>query len=204
MNYYSQHGEDYYIQEFFGKDYVGTCIDVGASEPIMGSNTYLFEQLGWDVYCIEPNPRYVSLLKDHRKKVYEYACGDEVKENVNFTVCTLLNNNYNEGAISSLKIDTKLLEEHDSYKPILRNINVNVITLDEFIKNENIEKIDFVSIDTEGTELDVLRGFDINKHSPKMMIIENNYNDPAIEEYLKDFGYAKKMRLAVNDFYVKE
>ena len=68
----------------------------------------------------------------------------------------------------------------------------------------NLEKIDFVSIDTEGTELEVLMGFDINRWKPRLFIIENNFDEPKLADYLKDFGYKFSQRLGVNDFFVRE
>jgi len=59
-----------------------------------------------------------------------------------------------------------------------------------------------LSIDTEGTEIEVLKGFDIKKWKPKLLVIENNFNDPEIEKYLSTFGYIKNKRIEVNDFYI--
>lgn len=200
--YYGQHGEDRHIQEFFAPDHKGVCIDVGANEPVSGSNTYYFEQKGWKVYSIEPNPYCVQRLKEHRQNVFNLAISDKNQKDVTFTICTL--NNGEQGAISSLEIDEKLLQAHHMYSPKLEKITVETKTLDTFIEENNIIEIDFVSIDTEGTELDVLKGFDINKFSPKLFIIENNYDSADIAEYLKDFGYVRVKRVAVNDFYVKQ
>ena len=200
--YYGQHGEDQHIQEFFDVNHKGVCIDVGANEPIRGSNTYYFEQKGWKVYSIEPNPYCVQRLKEHRQNVFNLAISNENQNEVTFTICTL--NNGEQGAISSLTIDEKLLQAHQIYSPKLEEIKVEVKTLNTFIEENGITEIDFISIDTEGTELDVLKGFDIEKYAPKLFIIENNYNEPEIEEYLSTFGYVKNRRVAVNDFYVKK
>lgn len=51
--------------------------------------------------------------------------------------------------------------------------------------------IDFISIDTENTELDVLKGIDINKYNIKLFVIENNYNELKCEMYLNPYGYKK-------------
>ena len=74
--------------------------------------------------------------------------------------------------------------------------------MDTILSRINIEKIDFLSIDTEGTELDVLRGFDIERWRPKLFVIENNFNESSIKEYLSEFGYVLSERLGVNDFYL--
>jgi hypothetical protein len=86
----------------------------------------------------------------------------------------------------------------------VQEIKVEVKKLDTVLSRINLEKIDFVSIDTEGTELEVLMGFDINKWNPRLFIIENNFNESKISDYLNGFGYKFSQRLGVNDFFVRE
>jgi hypothetical protein len=66
---------------------------------------------------------------------------------------------------------------------------------------DKIKEIDFISIDTEGTELDVIRGFDIDRYGVKLFVIENNYEDDNIELYMNSIGYIKNNRYKINDFY---
>ena len=66
----------------------------------------------------------------------------------------------------------------------------------------NLEKIDFLSIDTEGTELEVLMGFDINRWKPRLFVIENNFGESKFSDYLRDFGYKFSQRIGVNDFFI--
>ena len=67
----------------------------------------------------------------------------------------------------------------------------------------NLVDIDFISIDTEGTELDVLKGFNFDKYVVKLFIVENNYNDENIEIFMREQGYVKHQRYKINDFYFK-
>ena len=200
MNYFGQYGEDKIIEDFFPKDYVGTCIDVGSAEGVAGSNTFLFERKGWNCLCIEANISLAMYSSAHRKNVLNYAVGSENKEDVDFNVYEVGPGNFT--AISGLKVDQRLVDDHKDLILNMSTIKVETKTLDKILEESpEITKIDFISMDTEGTELDVLKGFDINKWKPKMMVIENNYNDPEIEEYLKEFGYYKYLRHYVNDFY---
>ena len=68
---------------------------------------------------------------------------------------------------------------------------------------ENKRNIDFISIDTEGTEIDVLKGFDFDYYDVKLFVVENNYEDQNIEDYMKTKGYKKDQRYKINDFYIK-
>ncbi len=195
-----QFDTDMHIAQFFDQGFIGTCVDVGAAQPINGNNTFYFETKGWTTYCIEPNVKHISNLKAVRKNVYNFAVGAENLDSVEFTICTLSDGN--QEAVSSLKIDSQLLENHRIYSPTLQTVSVQLRTLDSFFEELEIQNVDFISIDTEGTELDVLKGFNILKYKPKLFVIENNFNIPDLEEYLKQYNYSKAKRVAVNDFYI--
>jgi FkbM family methyltransferase len=204
MNRYSQFGEEEIIQNYFDKDYISGCIDVGASDGVAISNTLLFEQLGWYCLCIEPNPFYFKQLKQNRLNTVNYAISN-VNDDLPFNIVDF--GNHHEDAISGLKTDERLIVQHKNmgFNIDIRKIIVEVITLDKCIEDfYKYDKIDFISIDTEGTELDVLKGFSIEKWNPKLLIIENNFEDPEIEEYLKQYDYKKDKRIGVNDFYIKK
>lgn len=200
MTFYAQFETDKYISKYFPEDYKGICVDVGMAEAIGGNNTYYFEERGWTCLCIEPNPNYYNLGKKIRKHVENFACGDVNKDDVDFQIFTI--NNDNQGAISSLRCDYRLIQSHSHLINRVDKISVNVRTLDFILSLYHFDHIDFVSIDTEDTELDVLKGFDINRWKPKLMVIENNFNEPMIANYLKNFGYKLSERVGVNDFYV--
>jgi FkbM family methyltransferase len=202
-NFYGQFNTDSVIKEYFPNLKNGNCIEVGAVDGVFLSNTLHFEQIGWNVLCIEPIPPLFEGCKGNRKNCINYAVTKENKDNIEFTVVTLSDGQ--KSAISGLEVDNRLIESHHSYNPIKSTINVKGRRLDWCIENYfNYEKIDFISIDTEGSELDVLMSFDVNKYDTKLLIIENNFNDPEIESYLNNLGWSKDKRIAVNDFYIKK
>ena len=137
----------------------------------------------------------------YRRLALNLACSNYDKKSVPFHVYVV--NEDNQEAISSLVVDQRLVESHKEIINETYKIEVEVKKLDTILSRINIEKIDFLSIDTEGTELDVLQGFDIQKWSPKLLVVENNFNDTKIKEYLSQFGYILSERLGVNDFYLK-
>lgn len=197
--YYAQFDTDRLISEFFGHDFKGVCVDVGSAQPIYGNNTYHFETKGWKVYCIEPNKRLYERLIPIRENVFNFACGSKDEDNVDFTICTLQDGN--QEAISSLELDNRLVESHLPYNPRFETTKVKLRTLNSFFEEQGIEKIDFISIDTEGTEIDVLVGLDLKKYNPTLLVIENNFENYLIDNYLLNFGYRKFLRSGVNDFY---
>ena len=201
--FYGQFLEDKYINELFSNKNNGVCIDVGAYDGITGSNSFLFEQNGWDCLCIEPIPDSFDKCNSIRKNSVKYCISDKDKEDVEFTVFKLIGNNLS--AISSLIPDDRLIDSHKHLIQDTTKILVQVRSLTSLLDELNFnEDIDFISIDTENTELDVLKGIDFNKYNIKMLVIENNYNEPFCENYLIDYGYIKINRLAVNDFYIKK
>ena len=70
--------------------------------------------------------------------------------------------------------------------------------------NTRVEHIDILSIDTEGWELDVLRGFNHRKYSPKVIVLENFQDDPSYDVYMTNIGYKKVLSLRYNHFYIQE
>jgi FkbM family methyltransferase len=201
MAFYGQFNTDYYISQYFPFHYIGTCLDVGMGEPTNSNNTYHFEQKGWNCVCVEPNPTYCQQAVGVRTKVENIACGNAYGDDIDFSIFTI--EGTNQSAISSLRPDNRLIMSHLRLINKIDTIPVKVRTLDYVLEqNPQITSIDFISIDTEDTELDVLKGFDINRWKPKLLVIENNYDEPHLANYLKDFGYVRDKRIEVNDFYV--
>ena len=200
--FYGQFLTDKYIAEYFPEYYMGTCLDIGMAEPITNNNSYHFEELGWNCLCVDPNPLYFTMSHNVRKNVENIACGKEDGDDIEFEIYTI--NGSNQSAISSLKTDNRLVENHKHLIDKVDKIKVNVLSIDTLLsKHPEITKIDFLSIDTEDTELDVLKGFDINRWKPKLFVIENNFDEPFIGEYLRPFGYVRDKRVEVNDFFIR-
>jgi hypothetical protein len=93
MAFYGQFNTDYYISKYFPTNYVGTCIDVGMGEPIIGNNTFHFEQKGWVCLCIEPNIKYYNQAIGVRKLVENIAISNINNDNIDFTIFNINENN---------------------------------------------------------------------------------------------------------------
>jgi FkbM family methyltransferase len=201
--FYGQFDTDKIIKNYFLDKPIGNCIEVGACDGIMGSNTFHFELNGWNCLCIEPIPAYYTQLKNNRQNTLNLAVSNSENDSEEFNLVSM---GPNLSAMSGLELDNRLLEQHKQmgYHPEVEKIFVKTKKLEWCIENHfNHETIDFISIDTEGTELDVLKSFDVNKYNIKLLVIENNFNESEIEEYLKSKGWIKNKRIEVNDFYIK-
>ena len=204
--YYGQWETDRVIEEYFPAGHIGLCVEVGAANGVKGSNTLYFEEREWDVLCIEPNPEHKISLEKYRKWIRYFACGDK-PGTFPLTVYKVGEKNISS-SLTSLRPDNRLVEAHkdiinDSYQT-----EVRVETLTHILQKEtedtpfmNQKEIDFISIDTEGTELDVLKGFDFDEYRVKLFVIENNYEDTNIEDYMRSKGYLKRQRYKINEFY---
>jgi len=202
--WYGQKETDKYIAEYFPEGYMGNCVEVGVADGKKGSNTLHFEELGWDVLCIDPIPFHVEAAKKIRKNVVEYACSQPCLTGTReFYVFDIGENNI-LSSLSGLEPDPKLLVSHGHLINKCSTIKVEARTLDWILTNNKWpSEIDFISIDTEGTELNVLKGIIFAMTDIKLLVVENNHNDTEIEEYLKWQGWRKDQRYFVNDFYVR-
>jgi FkbM family methyltransferase len=198
--YYGQFETDKKIEQYFLGKINGNCVEVGAAQGIAASNTKYFEDIGWYCLCIEPIPELYNQLTKNRKNALNFAVSDYTEKNKIFAKVLLDNNDCT--AISSLNIDQRLFQAHQVKS--VHEIRVNVDTLDNLLEKyfTTNEQIDFVSIDTEGTELDVLKGFSLNKWNPYLLVIESNYDEKKITKYPKKFNYVLVDTAGVNYFYV--
>lgn len=200
MSFYSQFGEDRYMTTLFPDGYVGTCVEIGAYDGVAGSNTFHFEQKNWKCLCIEPNPSRFQHCARVRKQSVNCCVGDASAEDVPFYVYTLDGNN--QAAISSLRPDPRLITSHQHMLHGVTPIRVRVRTLTEILQTEQFPtRIDFVSVDTENTELDVLKGIDFSLYTIDYFIVENNYDEPDCAQFLAQHGYTKIHRTGVNDIF---
>jgi FkbM family methyltransferase len=191
---------DWLIELFFPKDFIGTCVEVGAVDGVRCSNTLHFEQAGWQCLCIEPNPHYHEALGKNRKLAMPYAISDKNLDGVplfRFKVA----GEYD--ALTGLAVDPRLEQALSQDITQKDHVQVNVRTLDTCLEAVAWSHVDLATIDTEGTELSVLRGFNLGRWKPRLLVVENNFNTPEVEEYLKPRGYVKAIRYEVNDFFLQ-
>lgn len=156
-------------------------------------------------------PDYLSLSALHRAKGYDvlqYACGDKDKDNVDFFVVNSHGTQYINGEVSYESFSS--LGIKNSYAALksdldMKKIQVNMRRLDTILKTHapDIQRIDILSVDVEGWELEVLDGLDMKAiYRPCIMIIENIFNEKNYRTYMKNIDYILWKRVAPNDIYV--
>jgi FkbM family methyltransferase len=195
---------DEVINSYFDSSFVGTMLDVGASHPIKGSTSYHFERNGWKVIMIEANPFWIPMLNEQRSgRVLNYAASDQNVDEAEFFVAYL--NNHVSGAISALHVDKRIVQLYSSMITGSELIRVSARTLDWILENEtpDLKIIDVVSIDVEDGELAALSGFDVKRWQPSLFVIENNFEDRVVRDFLAEYGYRLDQRVSVNDYFVR-
>jgi FkbM family methyltransferase len=195
---------DFILRSYFPDySYKGVFLDVGAFEPIKISNSYHFEINGWDCYLFEANSDSIPKLKEHRKNVFNYAIYDKDVDNILFNVVE--SNGWTAG-FSAIELSDEISKVFPCDNKKIKQINAVQRTLNTILKTElmNITKIDILKIDVEGGELKCLQGLDLQKYSPKIILVENITNDVTIYNYLLSFGYVLDKHISYNQFYIKK
>jgi FkbM family methyltransferase len=197
---FSQFGQDHYLDRhvFAGKR-GGVFVDVGAYDGFTGSNTAFFEIFrGWSGLCIEPDAAQFAALALSRRVPSVQTCigarnGSDKFLSVSegLTMMGGLVENYDPAAM-------KMVTERSATQVM----EVPVRRLDEILSEHAIAAVDYLSLDTEGSELAILKSFDLSRFAVKALSVENNRNTPEIEDHLKANGYRRLTRLGVDDIYV--
>lgn len=212
--YKAQFGEDRILWQVFGGRANGFFIEVGAYDGITLSNTFFLEQMGWHGLLIEPIEALCLQAGKirRRSKAIHAACS---KRNSSGTTTFTIAQNV--PVLSFLTADDEHVERCKREGANLVQVEVPLTTLDDILLETRKQpdwptpwqanegwKIDLVSIDTEGNELDVLDGFDLDRYKPRILLIENDRpTGEGIEPYLANRGYHKFHRQKINDFYVR-
>jgi FkbM family methyltransferase len=199
--FYSQFGEDKILFKLFNKKSKGVCVDIGANDGINDSNSMFFEKIGWQCILVEPNPDLCRQIRTARSSQLHECAASEQHSTVTLYIA--------EGAERAHGVSTICDTEEAknkilSYGFVPRPVQVESKTLDMILEESKINSnIDFISIDVEGYELGVLKGFSIGKWLPTIIIIEDNhcFKDKTVKDYMEIHGYIAFMRTGVNDWY---
>jgi FkbM family methyltransferase len=192
---YAQWGEDKLVWDYFHRKPHGFFIEVGANDPINLSQTYLLEQNGWEGILVEPQADCCHRLRQvrPRSRIIQGACGAPARKGkVSFRIAT--------------SHDRSLLatQTPDEDVTFTGTVEVDLITLDELLAECGNLEPDFVSIDVEGSELEVLKGFNLAKHHPGLLVVEDHVEHLRLHSYLRAQGYKLVKRTGSNNWYVPQ
>jgi FkbM family methyltransferase len=186
---FAQNGEDVMAWNYFNRKTDGFFVEVGANHPTTLSQTWFLEQRGWKGILVEPLPSCCRQLGAQRKNstVCEAAVG--APEQTGQAVL-----NVAASDVWSHLGESKGLE-------VVQRITVAVRTLDAILDECNAPAVDFLSIDTEGTELDVLRGLNLQKRRPALLVIEDHMDSLDVFFFMRRHGYKLIHRTPPNNWW---
>ena len=180
---FSQYGEDLLIDNILGRPAIGTYIDVGASHPTHLSNTHRFYRRGWSGINVEPNPAKFRAFVTERERDQNLNCA--VSDSPGDITFYVLKPDFwtasREFAESCTRAGYRLVGEE----------RVAAVPLAQICaKFASRRGIDFLSVDTDGWDLDVLRSGNWSTYRPRVVLVETNIvGEAAIRGFLEPLGY---------------
>jgi len=178
---YSQRAQDIFALFACSFKKNGYFVEFGALNGIDFSNTYLLEKIGWKGIACEPHPDYAGLLNNNRNCSISTRCVDEKSANeVPFVAVA--------GKPARSGIRTGENDEDG------RTVWIETVTLEKLLQeNDAPDELDFLSIDTEGTEYRILKAFDFTKYKFNTISVEHNFTDcrEKIKKLLEDNNYTR-------------
>jgi FkbM family methyltransferase len=201
---YSQHGEDLIIDKLLNYKENGFYIDIGAYDPNRFSNTKRFYLKGWQGINIEPN------TKNYRKFISQRSRDINLNVGIGNVNDELKYYYFFPETLSTFSVDESNQYIKEGYKLIeIRQVQVNKLK-DVLTQHKISRKIDFMNIDTEGFELNVLKSNDWNKFRPSIICIESakhtnavkSNHEITIHKFLIKQKYKVAYRNELNSIYI--
>lgn len=198
MRSYSQHGEDRRLWDFFQGQPTGVCVEVGGFDGVTFSNTLAFEENGWRAIIVEPIPAFAERIRARRPAATLFACaagsaGGQIKLMIPKGQEALATTAHQASHLNRIAQTGAAMEE----------VVVPMRTMDELLSEAGANKIDFITIDVEGAELEVLRGLDLARWKPRVVILELNVrHSTVLERAMLGRGYHWLMNTGCNEWYI--
>ena len=196
-----------FVLQFFGNQSNLFYIDVGANDGITWSNSYVLEKyLKWNGICIEPNPEIFTGLVNRRNCKSLNICISNEDGNVVFrsvygyaNMLSGILDFFEDAHIQRINNDIK---NHGGY---YEDINIRSQPLKNVCQENNVKSIDYLSIDCEGAEYEILKSLDLEFLQPKLISIETEDNlrpsDNFAIEYLVKNGYKFERKVCGDSFF---
>lgn len=203
MTYYSQYGQDQYLYDtFFKERFGGTFVEFGALDGLLDSNSLFFErEMRWSGILIEPNPTAFDLLRTNRP-----ACRLEnvaiSNDNTSLPFLKISGGLYGWSGLLG-DIEPQHHERIQQYisEDDIQTIQMRVHSLAWLADKYQLTHLDFMSIDTEGTEEKIMRSFPWERLQVSVFCIENNFQNYDIGELMSSHGYVKSARIGPDDIF---
>lgn len=159
---YAQHAQDLAVLKHYGKDFTGYFIEIGANDGKTLSNTLLLEEYGWTGFLVEADPATANKIPDTRNAPYA-----NIAVSKEHGTATFLQHGVTGGIHDYI--------QKPNVKANGRKITVKTTPLHDLLLTQGCPKrIDFLSIDIEGAEYDVLSVFPFEQWDIGYLLVEHN------------------------------
>lgn len=202
---YGQDGEDLVLDRLLERQAEGFYVDVGAHHPVRFSNTYLFYKRGWRGINIDAMPGSMKRFKHLRPRDINIECG------VAGEAGKLTYYRFNEPALNTFDAAEA---EHKNKPPyqLLDTVEVVVDRLDALLGRHlpTGQQIDFLSVDVEGKDEEVLRSNDWSRYRPRFILAETlrtdmlNLSACPVVQFLCSVGYTPVGKAYNTSFFVRK
>jgi FkbM family methyltransferase len=200
---YTQNMEDYHLSLAFAGQATGSYIDIGAGHPVADNVSFWFYERGWQGLAVEPQRDLVDLYARLRPR--------------DTCVCALVGT---KSGVSDFHVFDRFhglsttVETYaraaGAFGAAYRTVQLPTISLAKLCEDHHVGAIDFLKVDVEGAEADVLRSGDWRRFRPKVVVVEAiapGSGEPSWdrwEPYLLAQGYKFALFDTLNRFYVAQ
>jgi len=194
----SQYGDELVVWHLLSRKTAGYYVEAGAYDGVTYSNTYFLEQIGWTGLLVEPATSAFEKCRAARprSKVVQAVLGSQ---GVTGTTSFCAVNGPGDVGAYSFGPCSRPAADVTRRGGSVTIERVPTCSLDDLLSAERPERIDFLSLDVEGAELDVLKGANLQRWRPTIIGIEGDRID--VRKYLTRLGYERVLRLDGNTYY---
>ena len=202
MNFFSQYKEEEFFDSFFNNKEEGFLVDVGAADGVTNSNSrHLILNKKWKGILVEPHPEYFKKLE----LLYNDNLNIKLLNNAAFKEETVLpfyiydDRNVDSGQVSTISEQFKnrvINRFGDGYSKV---VNIQTLKLSTILKD--ITHIDFLSIDCEGVDIDVINSHDFSKVRPKLIGLEHSMEEQVLLDTMNSYNYVLIHKTTGNSFF---
>ena len=196
---FSQFGEDILCGFFFSRNFKGCYVDVGAFHPMLLSNTYDFYRKGWRGLSIDANPDVAELFTRFRPDdTFIHSAVGKEKGHIEMAL-------FADGAFNCST--DQMANVPEDIRRTARLVKVPINSLATILAEKNVRAVDFLNVDCEGNDLNVLQSNDWSRWRPKVICVEDHADDwqqSEIVDFMKSVGYSLKYRAVFTSIFIPE
>jgi FkbM family methyltransferase len=199
----SQYGQDKFVAQRLGNRRGGVFFEIGAFDGVTLSNTYYLEtQLGWTGIAVEPSRAAFAQLQARRKCRVVNGCIADAPGRTQFLEIA------GAAAMLSGRIDrfhprhrSRIAREIAELGGQEQRLDVPCFTVEQLAREAGLQRIDYLSVDTEGGELAILQSIDFRALDIRLVTVENNYADLVLRSTMRRAGFELIAKIACDEVY---